>query len=96
MIDTSRFDAAWWGGFIGDALAMPVHWYYTRNRIAEDYGDITTYLPPHNPHPDSFLWRSEYTCTGSTDVHPARAGTLVERPARHPLPPVPARRRELR
>lgn len=67
MIDTSRFDAAWWGGFIGDALAMPVHWYYTRNRIAEDYGDITTYLPPHNPHPDSFLWRSEYTCTGSTD-----------------------------
>ena len=67
MIDPARFDAAWWGGFIADALAMPVHWYYSRERIPQDYGDITGYLPPHNPHPDSFLWRSQYACTGPTD-----------------------------
>lgn len=67
MIDPSRFDAAWWGSFIGDALAMPVHWYYTRERIPADYGNITGYLPPHNPHPDSMLWRSQYASTGTTD-----------------------------
>ena len=33
MIDSSRLEAAWWSSFIGDALAMPVHWYYTRERI---------------------------------------------------------------
>lgn len=67
MIEHSRFEAAWWGGFIGDALAMPVHWYYSRERIPLDYGDIAGYLPPHNPHPDSILWRSSYVCSGSTD-----------------------------
>ncbi|MBU0602765.1 MAG: ADP-ribosylglycohydrolase family protein [Gammaproteobacteria bacterium] len=67
MIDPSRFEAAWWGSFIGDALAMPVHWYYTRERIATDYGTLTGYVAPHNPHPDSALSRSSYTATGATD-----------------------------
>ena len=67
MIDPSRFEAAWWGSFIGDALAMPVHWYYTRNLIVRDYGDLTTYSAPHNPHPDSILWRSKYESTDATD-----------------------------
>lgn len=66
-LDRDRFTAAWWGGFIGDALAMPVHWYYSRERIPQDYGDITGYLPPHNPHPDSFLPRSHYTSSGPED-----------------------------
>ncbi|MFM1945290.1 MAG: hypothetical protein RI897_4272 [Verrucomicrobiota bacterium] len=50
-----------WGAFIADALAMPVHWYYDRNALVRDYGRITTYKEPHNPHPDSILWRSSYT-----------------------------------
>ncbi len=45
---------------IGDALAMPVHWYYNRQALSEDYGMVKDYQAPHNPHPDSILWRSSY------------------------------------
>jgi ADP-ribosyl-[dinitrogen reductase] hydrolase len=50
-----------WGSFIGDALAMPVHWYYDRAALRRDYGVVRTYQPPHNPHDGSILWRSTYT-----------------------------------
>ncbi len=49
-----------WGSFIGDALAMPVHWYYDRSALARDYGEVRAYLAPKNPHPGSILWRSKY------------------------------------
>ncbi|MFO7644121.1 MAG: ADP-ribosylglycohydrolase family protein [Desulfosarcina sp.] len=48
------------GMFIGDALAMPVHWYYDREALARDYGKVCGYLHPRNPHPNSILWRSHY------------------------------------
>lgn len=61
-VDTkSRQMGAIWGMFIGDALAMPVHWYYDRQALARDYGQVNDYLEPKNPHPDSILWRSTYT-----------------------------------
>lgn len=63
----SRFLAAWWGSFIGDALAMPAHWYYKRGLIERDYGAITDYVEPRNPHPDSILYRSRYESTGPED-----------------------------
>lgn len=63
----SRFTAALWGAWIGDALAMPVHWYYKRDLIQRDYGSINDYLKPKNPHPDSILWRSRYESTGEKD-----------------------------
>lgn len=50
-----------WGTFIGDALAMPVHWYYDRAALGRDYGTVRDYLAPRNPHPDSILWRSAHT-----------------------------------
>ena len=31
---------------IGDALAMPAHWYYDPSRITRDYGKITGYVAP--------------------------------------------------
>ncbi|MBC2736454.1 MAG: ADP-ribosylglycohydrolase family protein [Desulfobacteraceae bacterium] len=55
---------ALWGLFIGDALAMPVHWYYNREALLRDYGPIRTYLAPRNPHPDSILWRSQFASPG--------------------------------
>jgi len=49
------------GALAADALAMPAHWYYDRAALARDYGQISSYLAPRNPHPDSILWRSNYT-----------------------------------
>jgi ADP-ribosylglycohydrolase len=54
-----------YGLCIGDALAMPVHWYYNRQALNDDYGLVTDYLAPHNPHPDSILWRSSYAALNS-------------------------------
>jgi ADP-ribosylglycohydrolase len=48
------------GAFLGDALAMPVHWYYDRTALVRDYGHVTDLLAPKNPHADSILWRSGY------------------------------------
>ena len=49
------------GALAADAVAMPVHWYYDREALARDYGQIDSYLAPKNPHPDSILWRSNYS-----------------------------------
>jgi ADP-ribosylglycohydrolase len=56
----SRVRGSIYGLFIGDALAMPVHWYYDRLALQRDYGHVRDYLAPRNPHPDSILWRSSY------------------------------------
>jgi ADP-ribosyl-[dinitrogen reductase] hydrolase len=56
----SRSHGALYGLCIGDALAMPVHWYYDREALFRDYGRVTDFLTPRNPHPDSVLWRSSY------------------------------------
>ncbi|MCB2145001.1 MAG: ADP-ribosylglycohydrolase family protein [Deltaproteobacteria bacterium] len=57
----SRIKGAILGMYVGDALAMPVHWYYDRQALERDYGQVRGYLAPKNPHPDSILWRSTYT-----------------------------------
>ncbi len=58
LADAAR--ATLYGMCIGDALAMPVHWYYNRHSLQADYGRVTDYQAPRNPHPDSILWRSRY------------------------------------
>ncbi len=55
-----RLTGALFGAFIGDALAMPVHWYYDTAAMARDYGWVKDFVQPRNPHPDSILWRSKY------------------------------------
>ena len=41
-----------WGLFIGDALAMPAHWYYNPENIEKDFnGGIRGYAAPPHPHP---------------------------------------------
>lgn len=34
------------GLFVGDAIAMPVHWYYDLRQLQRDYGSITSYVEP--------------------------------------------------
>jgi ADP-ribosylglycohydrolase len=57
---SNRVDGALLGSWIGDALAMPVHWYYDRSALEREYGLVTDYKTPKNPHPDSILWRSHW------------------------------------
>lgn len=65
----SRRQGALLGMFVGDALAMPVHWYYDRVALERDYGKVCGYMAPIDPHPDSILWRSSYTALdGSADI----------------------------
>lgn len=42
--------------FVGDAVAMPVHWYYDVPAIKRDFdGWISKYERPKNKHPTSIL-----------------------------------------
>jgi ADP-ribosyl-[dinitrogen reductase] hydrolase len=51
-----RLRNALWGLFIGDALAMPAHWYYNIENIPMAFnGGIRGYVNPPHPHPDSFI-----------------------------------------
>ncbi len=57
---TDRAHGALLGSRIGDALAMPVHWYYDTTALREDYGWIEDYLDAKNPHSGSIFWRSSW------------------------------------
>lgn len=51
-----RLRNALWGLFIGDALAMPAHWYYRVENIAKDFdGGVVGYVDPPHPHPEAFM-----------------------------------------
>ncbi len=60
---SDRVHGALFGLFIADALAMPVHWYYDTRALRRDYGEVSDYLRPRNPHPDSILYRSSFRPT---------------------------------
>jgi len=57
---SDTFQNACLGSLVADAVAMPVHWYYDRGALRAEYGEITGYLAPRNPHSGSILWRSKY------------------------------------
>lgn len=56
-----RFHHAFLGSLVADAVSMPVHWYYDREALRAEYGEITGYLAPKHPQTGSILWRSHYT-----------------------------------
>ena len=43
------------GFYAGDALAMPVHWYYDLNQLREDFGRIEKYEAPKPRFPGSIM-----------------------------------------
>lgn len=53
----SRVLGAWWGLFIGDALALPYDGYINLDRLKADYPKPHDYLTPKTPHPHSDLHR---------------------------------------
>ena len=56
-----RVENALWGLFIGDALSMPVHWYYDRKNITREFSrGVNGYEAPRHPHPESFMVGMSY------------------------------------
>jgi ADP-ribosylglycohydrolase len=56
-----RLRNALWGLFIGDALAMPAHWYYNIENIPKAFGgEIRGYVDPPHPHEESFMVGMDY------------------------------------
>ncbi|MFO1069017.1 MAG: ADP-ribosylglycohydrolase family protein [Geminicoccaceae bacterium] len=56
-----RIENALWGLFIGDALAMPVHWYYDPANIEADFpGGVRGYEAARHPHPEAFMLGRPY------------------------------------
>ena len=51
----NRMRGALWGMFVGDALAMPVHWYYNIAALWQDFGQIKDYHAPKVHHPNSIM-----------------------------------------
>jgi hypothetical protein len=51
-----------WGMYIGDALAMPVHWYYDTNQLRRDFGQIAKYEGKLEPLLVPSEYRPETMC----------------------------------
>ena len=52
---TDRKKAALFGLYVGDAVAMPVHWMYNLGQLRADYGSITGYVKPKDQFQGSIL-----------------------------------------
>ncbi len=50
-----RLRGALWGMFVGDALAMPAHWYYDVAALQRDFGTLRDYQAPKDLHPSSIM-----------------------------------------
>jgi len=50
-----RWRGALWGLFVGDALAMPVHWYYDLAALQRDFGVVRDFQAPRDFHPNSIM-----------------------------------------
>ncbi len=55
LTPADRLRGALWGMFVGDALAMPVHWYYDLAALQRDFGTIRDYQAPKDFHPSSIM-----------------------------------------
>jgi len=51
----NRIKGAIYGMYIGDALSMPVHWYYDLGQLRKDFGQITKYEAPKSRFSGSIM-----------------------------------------
>ena len=57
-----RLRNALWGLFIGNALAMPAHWYYNIDNITDVFdGGLRRYESPPHPHIESNITLNKET-----------------------------------
>jgi len=58
MAQLDKLRGALFGACIGDALAMPVHWYYDLRQLKRDFGSIQKYEVAVHPFPNTILSKS--------------------------------------
>lgn len=62
----TRVAASLYGMYVGDALAMPVHWFYSPTSLRSDYGEITGMVAPKATHAESMVQGMSYS--GTLDI----------------------------
>ena len=77
MTSIDRIKGALWGMFVGDALAMPVHWYYNVAALQQDFGTIRDYQAPKAFHPSSIMALASTGRAGRGDQHGEVVGSVI-------------------
>jgi hypothetical protein len=53
IIDKNRVAGSLYGLLVGDAIAVPVHWFYSPKKLRADYGELTEMTAPLKTHAES-------------------------------------------
>lgn len=61
-IDKKRVAASLYGMLVGDAVAMPAHWFYSPKKLRADYGEIAEMVAPKSTHAESSACRFPCHC----------------------------------
>lgn len=66
LLDKTRIAGSMYGMLVGDALAVPGHWFYSPAKLRKDYGEITEMVAPKPTHAESMLQGMSYK--GTIDI----------------------------
>jgi len=80
---TDRMRGALWGMFVGDALAMPVHWYYSIATLWQDFGQIKDYQAPKAHHPNSIMSLANTSKAGRGTQEGDIVGSVILKGKKH-------------
>jgi ADP-ribosylglycohydrolase len=78
-----RWRGALWGMFVGDALAMPVHWYYDVAALQRDFGVVRDFQSPRDFHPDSIMSLASTGGAGRGSQEGEVVGTVILHDKKH-------------
>ncbi len=78
-----RVRGALWGMMVGDALAMPVHWYYRLSELQRDFGVIRDYQAPKEVHPSSIMSLSSTSRAGRGNQAGDVVGEVILKGKKH-------------
>lgn len=78
-----RMRGCLWGLFVGDALAMPAHWYYDVAALRRDFGTLRDYQSPRDHHPSSIMPLASTGRAGRGDQSGEVVGGVILKGRKH-------------
>jgi ADP-ribosyl-[dinitrogen reductase] hydrolase len=69
-----------YGMLVGDAVAVPAHWFYSPESIRKEYGDITGIVAAKPNHAESMVQGVTYT--GTVDIMHDKAHKIIAQMAK--------------